>query len=231
MNQNQQPDIRNQSNNNRLFIQIPSSTSQSGSLTIPQTNYNQQPPRQTSSHNTPTQEPQQNHTQNHHPHGTTIPESSRSKNQYNPQTFSYYTEKIVEDGVNACQRSILGKIITEKPINVGSIQAGLDSIWGSPAGLKIQEFDGKIQQYFMNNHIDQERILLVNPWIFRNSWLVVKPWDRETDPRTIDFDHVPVWIQLWGLPNHCKTKQMRESIGGLLGKVEASELYEYPGKK
>jgi hypothetical protein len=60
---------------------------------------------------------------------------------------------------------------------------------------------------------------------------VVKPWDRETDVHSIDFDHVPIWIQLWGLPPHCKTKQMGESIGALMGKVEAAEYYEYPGKK
>jgi hypothetical protein len=82
----------------------------------------------------------------------------------------------------------------------------------------------------MDNKLDHDRILLGNPWIFRNSWLVIKPWDRETDIRSLDFDHVPIWVQLWGLPNHCKTKQMGESIGALLGRVEAVEFYEYPGK-
>jgi hypothetical protein len=83
----------------------------------------------------------------------------------------------------------------------------------------------------MDDIMDQERILQGNPWIFRNSWLVVHPWDRQTDPATLDFDHAGVWIQLWGLPPHCKTKKMGESIGELLGSVEASEFYEYPGKK
>jgi hypothetical protein len=83
----------------------------------------------------------------------------------------------------------------------------------------------------MSNPADQDRILQGNPWIFRNSWLVVKPWERGTDPHTLDFDHVPVWIQLWGLPTHCKTKQMGVSIGSLMGEVEAAEYYEYPGKK
>jgi hypothetical protein len=83
----------------------------------------------------------------------------------------------------------------------------------------------------MQNPYDQERILQGNPWIFRNSWLIVKPWDRETDPRTIDFDHVPVWIQLWGLPHHCKTKAMGRHLGSLTGEVENFEVYEYSGKK
>jgi hypothetical protein len=84
---------------------------------------------------------------------------------------------------------------------------------------------------FMEDPFDQERILLGNPWIFRNSWLIIQPWDRNSDVSNLDIDHAPVWIQLWGLPTHCKTKKMGESIGALLGKVEASEFYEYPGKK
>jgi hypothetical protein len=77
-------------------------------------------------------------------------------------------------------------------------------------------------QFFVDKYEDQDHILMGNPWIFRNSWLVVKPWDRETDPRTMDFDHVSVWIQLWGLPTHCKTKAMGTHLGSLMGDVEAS---------
>jgi hypothetical protein len=36
-------------------------------------------------------------------------------------------------------KSVIGKIITDKHIHVNSIQNGLDSIWGAPQGLKIQE--------------------------------------------------------------------------------------------
>ncbi|GAU48067.1 hypothetical protein TSUD_404950 [Trifolium subterraneum] len=47
----------------------------------------------------------------------------------------------------------------------------------------------------------------------------------------MDFDHVPVWIHIWGLPPHCKTKAMGNHLGSLMGEVEASEVYEYPGKQ
>jgi hypothetical protein len=152
-----------------------------------------------------------------------IPESSNARNQPSPFPRSFlYSETEINDGVQACNHSIIGKIITDKPIHINSIQNGLESIWGAPPGLKIQEFGGKILQFFMKDLADKDRILFGNPWIFRNSWLVVKAWDRETDVHTIDFDHVPVWIQLWGLPPHCKTKQMGVSIGALMGKVEAA---------
>jgi hypothetical protein len=101
--------------------------------------------------------------------------------------FFVYPENIVNEGVNTCKKSILGKIITDKPIHISSIQNGLENIWGFPQGLKIQEAEGGILQFFMNRPIDQERILLGNPWIFRNAWLIVKTCDRQTEPRMVDF--------------------------------------------
>jgi hypothetical protein len=172
-----------------------------------------------------------------------IPEAPSKYHQYHSQQqespststrrsgFFVYPENTVNEGVTTCKKSIIGKIITDKPIHVSSIQHGLENIWGSPQGLKIQEINSGILQFFMDRAIDQERILLGNPWIFRNSWLIVKAWNRQTDPTVEDFTQAPVWIQLWGLPSHCKTKKMGEIIGNLLGTVEASEFYEYPGKK
>lgn len=110
------------------------------------------------------------------------------------------------------------------------MNTGLTNIWGAPAGLQIQELEGNFFQFFMEKKSDHDIILLGNPWVFRNCWLVIKAWDRKVDPKSINFDHVPVWVQLWGLPIHCKTKLMGESLGALMGKVDVAELYEYPGK-
>jgi hypothetical protein len=67
-----------------------------------------------------------------------IPESSNSRNQTPsfPRSF-LYSESEINEGVQACNHSIIGKIITDKPIHVSSIQNGLDNIWGAPLGLKI----------------------------------------------------------------------------------------------
>jgi hypothetical protein len=36
---------------------------------------------------------------------------------------------------------------------------------------------------------------------------VVKPWDMEIDLHDLDFDNVPIWIQLWGLPPPLQNKK------------------------
>jgi hypothetical protein len=112
---------------------------------------------------------QQPPTQDYHSLNGASPQTASKK----PPGFFVYPERIIKEGVSACKKSILGKIITNKPIHISSIQMGLESIWGSPSGLKIQKAEGKILQIFMDEPMDQERILLGNPWIFRNSWLIV----------------------------------------------------------
>jgi hypothetical protein len=118
----------------------------------------------------------------HHPHQNQqddIPETSSARNskphiQNLPRSF-LYDDSTVNEGVDICQCSIIGKIITDKPIHVKSIQNDLESIWGSPPGLKIQALESKLLQFFVKDIADHDRIIVGNPWLFRNAWLVVKP--------------------------------------------------------
>ncbi|GAU34369.1 hypothetical protein TSUD_217090 [Trifolium subterraneum] len=75
----------------------------------------------------------------------------------------------------------LEKFITDKPIYIGSIQNGLESIWGSPPGLKIQVLEGKILQFYMNDAADQDRILKAIPGFFAMHGL----WNQALDMATI----------------------------------------------
>jgi hypothetical protein len=106
------------------YYKIPTMSMNYESDSEPRSNTHQPPHRNLNKHPTKNQD---------------IPECSTANQEPKIHAFSFYPEQIIEEGVRACQCSILGKIITDKSIHVGSIQNGLDSIWGSPAGLKIQE--------------------------------------------------------------------------------------------
>jgi hypothetical protein len=94
--------------------------------------------------NTQTQNHQaENHGKNHF-EGESSNSNQFDTQQQNPPEFFVYPEGVIKEGVSACTRSIIGKIITDKSIHVSSIQNGLESIWGAPAGLKVQEIEGKL---------------------------------------------------------------------------------------
>ncbi|KAJ1431874.1 Zinc knuckle CX2CX4HX4C [Sesbania bispinosa] len=54
----------------------------------------------------------------------------------------------------------------------------------------------------------------------------MRRWERGMDIGSIEFSLVPVRVQIWGLPAHCKTIKMGYKIGGCLGEVKTADLFE-----
>ena len=44
----------------------------------------------------------------------------------------------------------------------------------------------------------------------------------------MDFVHIPLWIQIWGLPLHCKTVAMEKHLSNQIGIMEDAVVYDYP---
>lgn len=171
---------------------------------------------------------QQNQTQNQSTHSSENQQQIPKANQEEP--FFYYQECQVEDSVKSCQKSVIGKFLSSKIIPFHQINNSLMGIWGNPAGFKLMELEDKYYQIAMEKEEDIHRILKGSPWIVRNVWLVVHPWDRQVSPSSMNFAKVPLWIQLWGLPVHCKTATMGKALGSQLGEVLDSAVYELSDK-
>ncbi|MCH91899.1 hypothetical protein A2U01_0012830, partial [Trifolium medium] len=142
--------------------------------------------------------------------------------------FCMYREEHIKEGIKQCKNSLIGKLLSNKPMLKPIIQNTLMGIWGNPTGFTITETEGGLYHITMDLVQDIQRAVKGNPWLIRNSWFMVHTWDRKLNPSNIDFKHVPVWIQIWGLPIHCKTVIMGKHLGTQLGKVEESALYDYP---
>jgi hypothetical protein len=146
-------------------------------------------------------------------------------------TFCWYQEDHIQEGIQNCQKSLIGKFLSEKIITKQIVQNTLLGIWGDPKGFQISEVEGGFYHIAMDTEKDIARALKSKPWTIRNSWFIVQQWDREKkDPKELDFQRVPIWIQLWGLPLHCKTIAMGKLIGAQIGMVEDSALYDFPDK-
>ncbi|KAJ1420356.1 Zinc knuckle CX2CX4HX4C [Sesbania bispinosa] len=90
----------------------------------------------------------------------------------------------------------------------------------------MEEIFPKTFQFFFGSEEDTTRVIGGSPWLFRNSWLVLKRWSRDQSIDQVEFSKVLLSVQLWGLPPHCRTPKMGRKIGACLGRVEESEVYE-----
>jgi hypothetical protein len=92
-----------------------------------------------STHNMQNDIPESSNSRKNTQNNSTEPSPSKNQPTPNPnipRSF-LYSEVDIQDGIQACSQSVIGKIITDKHIHVNSIQNGLDSIWGAP---KVSRF-------------------------------------------------------------------------------------------
>jgi hypothetical protein len=110
----------------------------------------------------------------------------------NEGPFCMYRETHIKDGVNQCKNSLIGKILSDRPILKPILQNTLQGIWGNPKGFTITETEGGSFHITMESDTYLHRAVKGNPWTIRNSWFMVHYWDRKINPNNMDFKHVQV---------------------------------------
>lgn len=68
--------------------------------------------------------------------------------------FLYYEESNVQDSTNQCKNSIIGKILSDKPISSQVLYNIVVGIWCNHVGLKINSLKGKLYQIKLNKEED-----------------------------------------------------------------------------
>ncbi|KAE9467037.1 hypothetical protein C3L33_01055, partial [Rhododendron williamsianum] len=99
-----------------------------------------------------------------------------------------------------CLRSAVGKVITQKGVNLGGLKASMELAWGYPKGLKVMEVGGGIYQFVFGKESDLLRVIAGGPWLYNNHLIVLHRWEEGLRPEQINFSYSPFWIQLRALP-------------------------------
>ncbi|MED6110494.1 hypothetical protein PIB30_043491 [Stylosanthes scabra] len=110
-----------------------------------------------------------------------------------------YNEEDILDGIENCKTSLIGRLITNKHVNLSWIQNAMSNIWRSLEGFGVTEVRPKLYQFFFNNEADLERALRESPLLFRNAWLLVKRWERAEEQLEDGLDSADIKIQVLGL--------------------------------
>ncbi|KAJ1397625.1 Zinc knuckle CX2CX4HX4C [Sesbania bispinosa] len=84
---------------------------------------------------------------------------NNNDNSVVPPSFIIYDDEDVHDGVELCSKSLLGQLITQKPIHLNSVRNALEGIWCNPKGFHMEEIAPKTFQFFFDSEDDTSRIL------------------------------------------------------------------------
>ncbi|RYR07051.1 hypothetical protein Ahy_B05g074368 [Arachis hypogaea] len=149
-----------------------------------------------------------------------------------------FNNEDVEEGLQNYNNSLVEKLLSDKNINISWIQSIMHNIWKKLQKMRIVELKPKLYQFFFHNEADLEKILKGNPWSFRNSWLVLKKWDRKEELEGEGLDQEDINVQIWNLPEHWtnRSKNMdpwlkADSLGTKLNKGKMQNKSDTEEKK
>ncbi|XP_020999683.1 uncharacterized protein LOC110281626 [Arachis duranensis] len=128
----------------------------------------------------------------------------------------------VERGLEECRRSLVERLLADRLFTIGIIDPAMTAIWRQPEGMRVIDHGENVFQFFFEKEV---------PWLFKNYIFNIKRWVPDMDVATEDFSTVPIWIQLWGLPEYCKTKELGKKIGDSMGEVLEVGLFLMRGRE
>ncbi|RYR36722.1 hypothetical protein Ahy_A09g041675 [Arachis hypogaea] len=79
--------------------------------------------------------------------------------------------------------------------------------------------------------IDMRRVLKGNPWMFRNSWLLIRKWERGANPAEMNFSRTEIKFQIWNMPEHCKTTTLGRKIAARVEEVMECNVFSAGPRK
>lgn len=104
-------------------------------------------------------------------------------------------------------RSLIGKIHGEKVANYTGLQKELTKIWGFSGPFKVRELGVNLYQFVFASQKEKMKVLHGKAWTFDSQFIILKPGSEDTDFLKESFNRLPLWIQVWNLPNQWILKE------------------------
>ncbi|CAN0856528.1 hypothetical protein LINGRAHAP2_LOCUS6514 [Linum grandiflorum] len=110
---------------------------------------------------------------------------------------------------------LVGKMITTRNITTSTMKGATRLPWSEAGEVDIRNEGGNIFvfTFLRNNH--REAIWNKRPWNIAGSFLNLKRWEGEGDPRNICFQQADMWIHVHNLPPKYKSTDNMKVVGNL----------------
>ncbi|XP_075665633.1 uncharacterized protein At4g02000-like [Castanea sativa] len=123
--------------------------------------------------------------------------------------------KILEE----CSLSLMGHFHMMRPINTRAAKNLLRSVWKFGQDLKITEVGDRLFQFKFAMESQLNWVLKNGPWSFDNDILLLRRWEKRMMAYSVEFECIPIWVQMWGLPFDLFTTGAVQDIEKSTGKV------------
>ncbi|OMO88293.1 hypothetical protein CCACVL1_08480 [Corchorus capsularis] len=122
---------------------------------------------------------------------------------------------------------LIGKILSDKPINRKGALGVLRSMWGGKDCPVITELGMQIYGLAFQSEAQMFEAMVESPWSVMGCCLILKKWEIDKPISEIPFDRVQFWVQIHELPLDMQTLDNLKKIDNSIGRVVMLEKPEW----
>ncbi|KAJ1385160.1 Zinc knuckle CX2CX4HX4C [Sesbania bispinosa] len=132
------------------------------------------------------------------------------------------TVELESDGLQSVQlagRSLVGKVLVEKPLNKGEVKNILLKAWRLTSEVHIADMGTNLFLFTFSQKKEAKEILDKGPWFVMGRILSLQFWAPQISAYELNFDRIPFWVQLHGLPLEMMNTSNAAKLMGRVGEV------------
>ncbi|KAJ4847899.1 hypothetical protein Tsubulata_039500 [Turnera subulata] len=119
----------------------------------------------------------------------------------------------------------VGRLVADfKRFSTRVIAEGLTRIWNLRQQVKVSEVQDNTFVFHFSSIAEKERVIAGSPWSFGGFMLCLKEWPTSVELEAVEFDHVEMWVQVFGLPPNQMTRRKAAMIGTLFASIVEVDL-------
>lgn len=134
----------------------------------------------------------------------------------------FILEGDIDEEVNKYELCLVGRLLTEKSINVRAMKSKIADVWRPSMGLTIKEIDQGLFLFQFYRKEDKQWVQNGGPWSFDNAMLALEEVRTGQNPVDVKPCFLSIWVQIHNLP----VGYMQETVGKQLGNF-FGEFLEY----
>lgn len=138
---------------------------------------------------------------------------------------SFVLEGDIEEDVNRFELCLVGRLLTEKSINVRAMKSKLADVWKPAMGISIKDLEQNVFLFQFFKKEDMQWVMNGGPWSFDNAMLALETVAAGENPAEVKTWYVNIWIQIHNLPMGYMLETVGKQLGNFFG-----EFLEYDAK-
>lgn len=100
----------------------------------------------------------------------------------------------IDEEVNKYELCLVGRLLTEKSINVRAMKSKIADVWRPAMGLTIKELGQGLFLFQFYRKEDKQWVLKGGPWSFDNAMLALEEVKAGQNPVSVNPCFLSIWI-------------------------------------